>query len=185
MKIFQYIPELKAFFSTPEYMRLVSELGFSYLRQPVWIFELICRDNDFGNRLFSNHSERAAIEESIAFNEVDYKALIEKYESLKLLVEAEECDVDFSEDVAQTISSYALVINGDKFKDDLDGPCHSRAVRDIFWTEVIKNMDLSKEVIFEKVRDLNSKNKQYNRIYPRGSQLPTVNNLEAKIEKLK
>jgi len=48
-----------------------------------------------------------------------------------------------------------LVVVPDRFKNDEDGPCHTAELRKRFWTEVLKGLKLSDEMIFEKARQIN------------------------------
>lgn len=40
-----------------------------------------------------------------------------------------------------------LILNPDRFQDGKDGPCHSAEIRKIFWTDVLKNLQLSFETL--------------------------------------
>jgi hypothetical protein len=45
-----------------------------------------------------------------------------------------------------------LVLNPDRFKDGQDGPCHSSEFRKRFWTDVLKSLRLSIDLIFDEAR---------------------------------
>lgn len=48
-----------------------------------------------------------------------------------------------------------LIIDSDRFKNNVDGPCHTSEERKRFWTDVLKSLDLSFEVIFNEARKFN------------------------------
>jgi len=50
-----------------------------------------------------------------------------------------------------------MVIDPDRFKNDDDGPCHTPELRKHFWTDVLKSLELSYEVIFAEARAENEK----------------------------
>jgi len=39
-------------------------------------------------------------------------------------------------------SEFLYIINPDRFKDGKDGPCHSNEERKLFWTDVLKSLEL-------------------------------------------
>lgn len=49
-----------------------------------------------------------------------------------------------------------LVIAPDRFKNDQDGPCNPPELRKQFWTDVLKSLEVSYEVIFAKARQCNN-----------------------------
>jgi len=53
-----------------------------------------------------------------------------------------------------------LIINPDRFKNNIDGPCHSDLERKNFWTDVLKSLDLSLETIIWESIKLNNENKE-------------------------
>ena len=53
-----------------------------------------------------------------------------------------------------------MIIDPDRFKNDRDGPCHSREIRKIFWTDVLKSLELSYELLFEEARAMNERIKE-------------------------
>lgn len=63
---------------------------------------------------------------------------------------AEQWGLDYSE---------LLIIHPDRFADNADGPCHSLEIRRIFWTDVLKSLELSYELLFEEARRFNHANK--------------------------
>ena len=48
-----------------------------------------------------------------------------------------------------------LIIDSDRFKNNADGPCHTSEERKMFWTDVLKSLDLSFEVICNEARKYN------------------------------
>ncbi len=59
------------------------------------------------------------------------------------------------------IDSYDLmVINSERLANKEDGACHSSDIRKRFWTDVLRSLELSYELIFEEARNSNAWNKQ-------------------------
>lgn len=52
--------------------------------------------------------------------------------------------------------SELLVLAHDCFADGKDGPCHSPEVRRQFWTDVLKSLELSEELLFAEARLTNA-----------------------------
>jgi hypothetical protein len=50
-----------------------------------------------------------------------------------------------------------MVIDPDRFQNGDDGPCHTPTIRKQFWTDVLKSLELSYELIFAKARAENKK----------------------------
>ncbi len=48
-----------------------------------------------------------------------------------------------------------MIINPDRFQDGRDGPCHSPALRKQFWTEVLKGLEISYDLLFAEARAMN------------------------------
>ena len=70
-----------------------------------------------------------------------------------------------------------LIINPNRFKNDVDGPCHSDSERRKFWTDVLKSLDLSLETIISESIKINKENEETGE--------PFIANLENVIEKIK
>jgi hypothetical protein len=70
-----------------------------------------------------------------------------------------------------------LVINPTRFKNNVDGPCHSDAQRKQFWTDVLKSLDLSLETIVTEAIKLNDENKACGE--------PYISNLDEIIQQIK
>lgn len=52
-----------------------------------------------------------------------------------------------------------LVIDPNRLKNNVDGPCHSESERKRFWTDVLKSLDLSLDTIIAESIKLNNENK--------------------------
>ncbi len=48
-----------------------------------------------------------------------------------------------------------MIVNADRFQDGRDGPCHSAALRKQFWTDVLRSLALSYDLLFEAARQNN------------------------------
>lgn len=53
-----------------------------------------------------------------------------------------------------------MIISPEKLADGTDGPCHSSEFRKRFWTEVLKSLELSCDLLFEKAREMNARIKE-------------------------
>jgi hypothetical protein len=71
-----------------------------------------------------------------------------------------------------------LAIDPEKFKNGVDGPCHNNLLRKKFWTDVLKFMHLSLDLIVDEARFLNNERKE------KGDD-NYINDLEKRIEKIK
>ncbi len=63
IKVFDYIPELDCFKTTPEYDSVAFQLELSDWSPVVWIGRLFANDNDYGEHWFDHHDEREVLEE--------------------------------------------------------------------------------------------------------------------------
>ena|SRR5579872_3472555 len=54
-----------------------------------------------------------------------------------------------------------FIIDPNRFKNDVDGPCHSDKQRLQFWTDVLKSLHLSYAVLFEEARHINEERRLY------------------------
>lgn len=59
------------------------------------------------------------------------------------------------------LSDDHLVIDPDRFQDGRDGPCHTPEFRKRFWTDVLKSLELSLDLLFDEARNLNERNREY------------------------
>lgn len=53
-----------------------------------------------------------------------------------------------------------LIVVPERFSNGGDGPCHPPELRKIFWTDVLKSLELSYDLLFEEARLLNAKTKE-------------------------
>jgi len=59
------------------------------------------------------------------------------------------------------IDPYDLMfVDPERFARGDDGPCNPPELRKQFWTDVLKSLELSYDLLFEKARDLNSKTEE-------------------------
>jgi len=56
--------------------------------------------------------------------------------------------------------SELLIVDPDRFQDGRDGPCHSPAQRKRFWTDVLRSLTLSYDLLFEEARMINKRMKE-------------------------
>jgi hypothetical protein len=64
------------------------------------------------------------------------------------------------------IDPYSLmIVKPDWFADGRDGPCHSPELRKLFWTDVLKSLELSYELLFAEARDQNASDKEFKERY--------------------
>jgi hypothetical protein len=66
----------------------------------------------------------------------------------EIKAQAEALGVDYEE---------MLIIDPSRFQDGQDGPCHSDEVRKRFWTDVLKSLELSYELLFDEARANNKR----------------------------
>jgi hypothetical protein len=53
-----------------------------------------------------------------------------------------------------------FILNPNRFKNDLDGPCHTPEERLLFWKDVLTSLHLSYGTLFREARKLNQERKQ-------------------------
>jgi hypothetical protein len=70
-----------------------------------------------------------------------------------------------------------LILDSEGFKNGIDGPCHSNEQRKLFWTDVLKSLELSLELIFNEAREFNEKRESNDSSY--------IDDLEERIEEIK
>ena len=83
-------------------------------------------------------------------------------------VEAERLGFDASE---------LFIIAPSRFSNGKDGPCHTGTVRKLFWTDVLKSLELSYGLLFEEARQ---QNKALKAICPKDA----INDLEQRITEI-
>lgn len=59
------------------------------------------------------------------------------------------------------LSEDHLIIDPDRFQDGRDGPCNTPDFRKRFWTDVLKSLELSLDLLFDKARQFNEQNRQW------------------------
>lgn len=74
-----------------------------------------------------------------------------------LEVRAAELGIDDSE---------LMIIVPNRFQNGKDGPCNTDTMRKAFWTDVLKSLTLSYELLFEQARTNNQKMKEMKENYP-------------------
>ena len=62
--------------------------------------------------------------------------------------------------------SALMIINPWRFQSGKDGPCNTDEMRKAFWTDVLKSLTLSYELLFEKARQHNQDMKALSERYP-------------------
>jgi hypothetical protein len=84
-------------------------------------------------------------------------------------------------------SDRLLCVDAERFQDGQDGPCNEPEFRARFWHEVLKCLELSPELLFEKARQLNDNIKDSLNINPDDKELQEeyIEDLEDRIEKWK
>lgn len=122
VRVFRYIEELDAFVFTEEYKRLAGELKLTEWHEGVWMGRLFYTDNDVGEHWFDNWDEREARE-----------------------TQAKELGLGSSE---------LMIVVPERFFDGSvnDGPCFSPEIRKAFWTDVLKSLELSYDLLFDVAR---------------------------------
>lgn len=69
-----------------------------------------------------------------------------------------------------------LVIDPDRFKNDVDGPCHSASERKTFWTDVLISLEFSISTIIHEARKLNDEYRESGEEY--------IKDLEVRVEEI-
>lgn len=54
-----------------------------------------------------------------------------------------------------------LIIDPERFQNGKDGPCHTPAFRKRFWTDVLRSLELSFDLIADEARGFNERSLQY------------------------
>ncbi len=55
-----------------------------------------------------------------------------------------------------------MILDPDRFKNGHDGPCHEPELRKKFWTDALRSLELSYELLFEEARSVNERIKEVN-----------------------
>lgn len=64
------------------------------------------------------------------------------------------------------LSDDHFVIDPDRFQDGRDGPCNTPEFRKRFWTDVLKSLELSFDLLFDKARQCNQEARQRQTEHP-------------------
>lgn len=86
------------------------------------------------------------------------------------------------------ISDYDLmIISPWRFQDGTNGPCNTDGMRKAFWTDVLKSLTLSYELLFEQARQNNVKKAEYYKQFPDQAleEDEAIENLEERIAEIK
>ena len=78
-----------------------------------------------------------------------------------------------------------LIVDPGRFQDGSDGPCHTPELRRRFWTDVLRSLELSSELLFDKARDLNGRTRAMIDAGDTALALAYVPDLEARIARWK
>lgn len=55
-----------------------------------------------------------------------------------------------------------FILDPDRFKNTIDGPCHSEEERMLFWKDVLMSLMLSYDTLFREARKINEERRKYN-----------------------
>jgi hypothetical protein len=58
---------------------------------------------------------------------------------------------------AKGLSEEYFLVDPDRFQNGRDGPCHTPAFRKRFWTEVLRSLELSLDLLFDEARAFNTR----------------------------
>ena len=53
-----------------------------------------------------------------------------------------------------------MILKPERMANERDGPCHPPELRKLFWTDVLKSLELSYELLFEEARQMNAEMKR-------------------------
>jgi len=83
------------------------------------------------------------------------------------------------------LSEDYLLIEPTRFKDDRDGPCHTAEFRKRFWTDVLKTLKLSFDLICDEARQFNEQIRKRLEEHPGVLPEDMIPDREERIERLK
>jgi hypothetical protein len=85
------------------------------------------------------------------------------------------------------LSEEYLIVDPARFKNDKAGPCNPPELRKHFWTDVLKSLELSLDLLFEKARQANAAHKEFIERLPGDSDLADlfIPDLEDRIRAIK
>jgi hypothetical protein len=122
LRPFEYLPEVDCFVATPLFEQVIRYLGLMEWTPAVWMGRYFALDNDYGEHWFDNWAER----EAIRFHPV---------------VNARGLD-----------ETELFIIAPERHSNGQDGPCHPPELRKMFWTEVLKSVELSLDFLIAEAR---------------------------------
>jgi hypothetical protein len=79
-------------------------------------------------------------------------------------------------------SDELMIFKPERFVNGRDGPCHPPEVRKLFWTDVLKSLELSHELLFEEARYQNAGAKEMREKYQFGEDY--IEDLEERIRRI-
>ena len=80
-------------------------------------------------------------------------------------------------------SDELMIFNPERFANGRDGPCHPPQLRKRFWTDVLKSLELSHELLFEEARHTNAREKEMREKYQLG--IDYIEDLEERIRRIR
>lgn len=150
IKVFDYYPQLDAFLCTEQFKQINGKLGLNEWTPVVWLCRLFARDQDFGEHIFDNWDEREALEAQ----NIDFQFPPNESWSTLLIVNPQR----FTEHDAfcigcKTEIKKAICPNcGNRITVGTDGPCNTDLIKKIFWTDVLKSLEISLDCMFAVAR---------------------------------
>lgn len=83
------------------------------------------------------------------------------------------------------LSEDHLLVDPGRFKDDRDGPCHTAEFRKRFWTDVLKSLELSFDLICDEARRFNQERQKWLEENPSDRDIGLIPDMEERIEGLR
>lgn len=83
------------------------------------------------------------------------------------------------------LSEDYLLVDPERFKDGRDGPCHTPEFRKRFWTDVLKSLELSFDLICDEARQFNEQSRKQREEHPGVFPEDFIPDLEERIERLR
>jgi len=74
-----------------------------------------------------------------------------------------------------------LILDPERFQNGVDGPCHEPELRKRFWTDVLRSLELSYQVLYDEARRANRALWEIREIYPDGF-IPDLEERIARVE---
>lgn len=155
MKILHYYPELDAFHCTTEFTWIAETLGIAEWTPVVWLGRLLARDQDFGEHWADRWPEREALQDKYK----TFEFLPDEDWSTLLIVVPDaftqkekwcwSCQKEFQRLPCPNCGKEVHV--------GTDGPCHTDEAKKLFWTDLLKSLDVSLETLFAIARSTTQK----------------------------